>query len=144
MGRAAQRPADPELEQYLGKVGKDAKARRDLMGLSQEASARQAGIPIGALRDIEQGYDTRIGHHCLNAKHLGQPFGYGFSDDVAQELKAIRSVLSHLGERMDRLGQGLEQLAATLTGPPSRPPATSEEPIEEDELARGPEEVQGA
>ena len=115
MTRTAQRPDDPELERYLAKAGKEVKARRELTGLSQQASADVVGIPVGALRDIEQGYDARFSYHYLNAKHLGLAFGYGLSEDIAKELTAIKDVLQRLGERMDRLGEGLAQLVAALT-----------------------------
>ena len=105
MARATQRPTDPEIERYLERVGKDAKRLREIRKLSQEESARQAGIPVGALRDLEQGYDARISYHILNARHLGLPFGYGLSDDISTELKRIGNMFDSLVERIDRLGE---------------------------------------
>ena len=101
--RATQHASDPQTARYLTKIGKDIKRLREMAGLTQEEYAAKAGIPVGTVRDIEQGYDARFSAHAANARYLGLPFGYGFSDDITEQLKAIVNLLHDLGERLGRL-----------------------------------------
>ena len=103
MARATQRPRDPEIARELKRIGKETKRTREVRGLSQEEYAEKTGLAVSTVRNIEQGYDARVSAHFLNARHLGLPFGYGFSDDVTQQLAAIADRLHDIGERLGRL-----------------------------------------
>lgn len=100
MARTKAKAPDPQLEYHLTKLGLHAKGLRESKSLSQQEAIKLSGLSLSGLRDIEQGYETKIGQHILNAAALGVQFGYGVSTDANAELKGL---ILELAKRLDQM-----------------------------------------
>ncbi len=83
----------------MGVFGERLKAFREAVGLSQSGLAEQSGVPVGTIRDYEQGRrDPSLEAAAKLARAVGKPLE-AFLDEVTSETPPAKKTRKRKGEK---------------------------------------------